>query len=171
MPPDASRGRGEKVVQSSNPATVPTPNRNRRTEFVEAAFDNATPFFKLTGAVLELVPVPGLPLIAKVLTIIMNRVQVSWCFPLGSISSSHYSTLFLQYARANDDVLRSFNEELMKLDAVIKEMLTQTQKAVKNYDGDDSDKDKLLDDIAHSEELHKRTEALSKYVSNSLDNL
>lgn len=59
----------------------------------------------------------------------------------------------------------------MELDAVIKEMLTQTQKAVKDYDGDDSDKDKLLDSIAHSEELHRRTETLSKYVSNSLNNL
>lgn len=84
MPPDASHGRGEGVVQSANPATSPTPNRNRRTEFVEAVFDNATPFFKLAEAVLELVPVPGLPLIARGLAIIVNGVQVSGCFSLGA---------------------------------------------------------------------------------------
>lgn len=54
----------------------------------------------------------------------------------------------------------------MELDAVIKETLTQTQMAVKDYDGDDSDKDKLLDDIVRSEELQKRTQILLEYVSN-----
>lgn len=54
----------------------------------------------------------------------------------------------------------------MKLDAVIKETLIQTQKAVKDYDGNDSDKDELLDDIERSQELQRRTQTLLQYASN-----
>ncbi|EKM50104.1 uncharacterized protein PHACADRAFT_213866 [Phanerochaete carnosa HHB-10118-sp] len=146
----AGRGnRAELATQSSNPdigsradAAIPA-SRSRCMELVDIALDTATPFFELAESVLELVPVPGLPSIAKSLAIIVDRVKD---------------------ARTNDDVLRAFNEEVTALDDVIKKVLTKAQTVIRDYDGDDLEKDNLLDGIMRSEELQVRAQELQNII-------
>ncbi|EKM50152.1 uncharacterized protein PHACADRAFT_264720 [Phanerochaete carnosa HHB-10118-sp] len=125
-------------IRHGTNAAMPA-SQSRRAELIDVALDNAKPFFELAENILELAPVPGLPYIAKGLVAVVDRVRD---------------------ARTNDDTFRAFNEEVMALDAVIREILTKTQTAVKDYDGDTFDKEKLLDGIVRSEGLQVRTQAL-----------
>jgi hypothetical protein len=52
-------------------------SRSRRGQAVDAALDNATPVLEFAGEVLNLVPVPGLPLVAKGLSVLLDGVKVS----------------------------------------------------------------------------------------------
>ena len=52
------------------------PNR-RRKEIIDVTLDNAVPVLEFTESALGLVPVPGIPLIAKGLKILVERANVS----------------------------------------------------------------------------------------------
>jgi hypothetical protein len=67
----------------------PAMSPNRRGKALNDVLDNATPVLEFTEAVLRLVPVPGLSLVAKGLSTILDRVKASWidsflvrCLPL-----------------------------------------------------------------------------------------
>jgi hypothetical protein len=50
---------------------------SRRGQAVDAALDNATPVLEFAGELLDLVPVPGLRLVATGLKVLLDGVKVS----------------------------------------------------------------------------------------------
>ena len=58
------------------PLTMPK-SRRKRNVVVDLVLDVAPPLLDLAENALDLVPVPGLPLIAKGLSVLVDRVKVS----------------------------------------------------------------------------------------------
>lgn len=50
---------------------------DRRGEALDAVLDNATPVLEFAESALDFVPVPGLSLVAKALSVLLNGVKVS----------------------------------------------------------------------------------------------
>jgi hypothetical protein len=50
----------------------------RRGEALDAVLDNATPVLEFAEISLDFIPVPGLSLVAKALSVLLDGVKVSW---------------------------------------------------------------------------------------------
>ncbi|KAJ7301321.1 hypothetical protein DFH08DRAFT_946105 [Mycena albidolilacea] len=114
---------------------------DRRGEALDAVLDNATPVLEFAESALDFVPVPGLSLVAKALSVLLDGVK---------------------NARANDGTCHAFMDEVKALDDTLMNMLKQTRAAM-----DDTDKDArtaLMDDIAGSEELRLRVQTLRSTI-------
>ncbi|KAJ7706840.1 hypothetical protein B0H17DRAFT_1034619 [Mycena rosella] len=109
----------------------------RRGQALDDVLGIATPVLEFAESALDLVPIPGLSLVAKGLGVIVDRVKD---------------------ARANDDARLAFTDEVKALDAILMEMVTKTKSAVDDVDGDE--KKALVDGIKHSEALQSRVQIL-----------
>ncbi|KAJ7938895.1 hypothetical protein B0H13DRAFT_2301100 [Mycena leptocephala] len=116
---------------------------DRRGRAVDVALDNAIPVLEFAESALELVPVPGLPLIAKGLATLLDRVKD---------------------ARENDGVRRAFLDKVKTLDTILMKMVTTTCAAVENADGDEHAKKALVDGINSSGDLNSRVQTLSSVI-------
>ncbi|KAF7358387.1 AAA-16 domain-containing protein [Mycena venus] len=112
---------------------------NRQGQALDVALDNVTPVLEFAESALDLVPVPGLFLVAKGLSVILGRVKD---------------------ARANDGTRRAFLDKIKALDNTLMKMVTNTRDAVGYAGGDEHAKKALVDDIAHSQELQLRVQTL-----------
>ncbi|EKM50151.1 uncharacterized protein PHACADRAFT_105915 [Phanerochaete carnosa HHB-10118-sp] len=119
------------------------PWRTRRKEIADVALDTAAPVLEFTESALELVPIPGLALIAKGLGIIVDRVQD---------------------ARMNNDARNAFISKAKALDVTLMELVKKTSTAVDSSGGDERIKKRLVDGVAQSEELQLRLQTLSSTI-------
>ncbi|KAJ7856339.1 hypothetical protein B0H13DRAFT_1727815 [Mycena leptocephala] len=115
---------------------------NRRGQAFDVALDNATPVLEFAGDVLNLVPVPGLSLVAKGLSVLLDGVK---------------------NARANHGARRAFMDEIKALDGILVKMAKDTSAAV-NDDDVGRAKKALVDGVAKSEGLQSRVEELSSTI-------
>ncbi|KAJ6507520.1 hypothetical protein DFH09DRAFT_1334620 [Mycena vulgaris] len=106
-------------------------------EALDVALDNATPVLEFAQSALDLVPVPGLSLVAKGL-----------------------SVLLAGDARANDAARSAFMDEVKALDAILVQMVMKTRGAVDDVDGDEHSRKAVVDGIARSEVLQLRVQTL-----------
>ncbi|KAF7362593.1 AAA-16 domain-containing protein [Mycena venus] len=117
-------------------------------EVLDVALDNATPVLEFTGSVLDLVPVPGLSLVAKGLSVLLAGVKDT---------------------RANNAARRTFLDEIKLLDATLMQMVVKTRSAVDDVNGDEHSKKalvtRLVDGIAHSHALQLRVQTLLNTIT------
>ncbi|KAJ7879047.1 hypothetical protein B0H14DRAFT_3435286 [Mycena olivaceomarginata] len=113
-------------------------------EAFNVALDNATPVLEFTGSVLDLVPVPGLSLVAKGLSVLLAGVKDT---------------------RANNATHRAFIDEVKALDGTLMQMVMKTRGAVDDVDGDEHSKKALVNGIAHSDALQLRVQTLLRGTS------
>ncbi|KAJ7107596.1 hypothetical protein C8R44DRAFT_322435 [Mycena epipterygia] len=106
---------------------------------LDVALDNATPVLEFAESALDLVPVPGLSLVAKGLSVLVAGVKDT---------------------RANDGARRAFMDEVKVLDATLMKMVMRARGAVDDVDGDEHAKKELVDGIARSKQLQLRVETL-----------
>ncbi|EKM60471.1 uncharacterized protein PHACADRAFT_189607 [Phanerochaete carnosa HHB-10118-sp] len=112
-------------------------------EATDVALDVATPILDLAGDALGLVPLPGLPLIAKGLGMLVERVKI---------------------VRENKGARSAFLSQADELKAVIDATPANVKAVVTRYDGAAQDKKDLLDKIKHSDDLQKRIESLKSTI-------
>ncbi|KAF8217331.1 hypothetical protein K438DRAFT_1704370 [Mycena galopus ATCC 62051] len=116
---------------------------NWRSEALDVVLDNATPVLEFAESALDLVPVPGLSLVAKALSALLDGVK---------------------NARVNDGTHRAFMDEVKALDDTLMNMLKQTRAAVDDTAGDKHARTALMNDIARSEELRLRVQTLRSTI-------
>ncbi|KAF7344916.1 AAA-16 domain-containing protein [Mycena venus] len=107
----------------------------------DVVLDNAPAIFELAGDALSLLPVPGLALVVKGLSGIVDAG-----------------------ARVNDGTRRAFMEEVMALSDTLKKMLRQTRAAVQDAVGDEGAGRALIEDIMRSEALRLRVQTLKSTI-------
>ncbi|KAF7358385.1 AAA-16 domain-containing protein [Mycena venus] len=112
---------------------------DRHSKALDVALDNVTPVLEFAESALYLVPVPGLSLVAKGLSVILDRVKD---------------------ARANDGTRRAFLDKVKALDNTLMKMVTKTRDAVDDAGGDEHTRKALVYGIAHSDELQLRVQTL-----------
>ncbi|KAF7362592.1 NACHT domain-containing protein [Mycena venus] len=124
---------------------------------LDIALDNATPVLEFTGSALDLVPVPGLSLVAKGLSVLLAGVKASWAASHPLLDECLPPP---QDTRANDAARRAFLDEVKLLDATLMQMVVKTKSAVDDVDGDEHSKKALVDGIARSDALQLRVQTL-----------
>lgn len=83
---------------------------------------------------------------------------------MGSIPLLARCLPLLQDTRANDGVRSAFLDEVKTLDDTLMKMIRKTRTAVGDVDGNEHTKKALVGDIARSEALRLRVQALLKYA-------
>ncbi|CDO76899.1 hypothetical protein BN946_scf184594.g6 [Trametes cinnabarina] len=125
--------------------------------------DTALPALALLKPALELVEIPGVGLIAEVLSVIMERVEVL----IRALSAHWFGSLTvfipwpMQQVRINKRDRKAFEAQVAALGTVIKNLLTNTNEKLTHEVVHDGIKmDKAIDTIAHSKELVQSLEEL-----------
>ncbi|EKM60504.1 uncharacterized protein PHACADRAFT_203692 [Phanerochaete carnosa HHB-10118-sp] len=110
---------------------------------IDVVLDAVPPILELVGDALEAVSVPGLPLIAKGLNLLIERVIV---------------------IRKNKEARNAFLAQTNELKIVINTTAVKVNAIVAGYDGDAQDKEELKEKIKHSDDLQKRIRDLQSTI-------
>ncbi|KAJ7609914.1 hypothetical protein FB45DRAFT_1122568 [Roridomyces roridus] len=120
----------------------------------DALVDNAIPLLDFAADALDLVPIPGLSLIAQGLSLLITRVKDT---------------------RTNDDARRLFLAEAQLLCNTLTKMATTAKESISTLDDNDGHtKQAVLHGIAQSEDLQRRVESLKstiQHLCSSADHL
>ncbi|GJE87857.1 AAA-16 domain-containing protein [Phanerochaete sordida] len=117
--------------------------RMRGGEMLDTALDFASPVLDVLETGLDLVPVPGLGLIPKALSVIVDSVKV---------------------ARANQESRNAFENKVKSLGALIESVTARAKTFANSYGGDEEQTMRAMDEIAHSRELQEAIAVLTRLI-------
>lgn len=146
------------------------PSSRRPGENIDAALDAATPILDILETALDLAPVPGLGLIPKALSAVVDRVKVRSIVhphPRTTSISAEFS-ISHQVARANKESRNAFVAQVTALSVVINGTNAKAKDTLASYHGHKDDQKKVVGRIIHSKELQEGAKELLRCASASI---
>ena len=116
---------------------------------IDVALDVAAPILDFLESALDLAPVPGLGLIPKALSTVVEDIKVCNLLTLPDTELK----VIVQGARSNDESKRAFDEQVKLLSSVLEKTVGQAESTVATYHGNAENKRKVAQEIAQSQEL------------------